>query len=82
MGDGLDNNKLLMGSHISMICVGVGQLGSKEMPESMRKMAVMLPVWFGGCCRPPWTLHNQVERCQKVTQRKSDGNHLLKECSK
>jgi hypothetical protein len=79
----LIDSKLLLESHISMICAGFGQLGRKEVPESMGKVVVMLPVRFGGCCRPPWTLQSQVERSQKgIQRRRSDGNHLLKECSK
>jgi hypothetical protein len=37
----LIDNKLLLESHISMICAGFGQLGKKEVPESMGKVAVI-----------------------------------------
>jgi hypothetical protein len=61
----LIDNECYWNHTLAWFYAGVGHLGRKEMPGSMGKVTVMLPVWFGGCCGPPWTLASQVERSKK-----------------
>jgi hypothetical protein len=83
LGNGLDRQQIALELQISMILCGCWAVWQERNAQKHGegKVAVMLPIRYGGCCRPPWTLPSQVERSQKgIQRRRCVGNHLMNAC--